>query len=134
MTMTSETSHLVFATTVGVGSLAMSAHSARPCSDPSALVCDHEPNGRSITVDFIYLRKSGYVLVHRSDAQGKPMGVPIGTIRVAAGGHRYVDVTLSEQPEAGEKLWVSLYKASDARRRFAPDEREARFRSAEWSL
>ena len=133
MPMTSETSQLVFATIEGVGTLAMGAHSATPSSDRSALICDRKPNRRSTTVDFIYLKENGYVVVHRSDAQSKPAGVSIGNVGLETGGHRNIDVALNEQPKSGEKLWVSLYRISDARRSFATGERRAPFLSAEWS-
>jgi hypothetical protein len=120
MTMTSETSHLVFAATVGVGSLAMSAHIATPSSDRSALICDQKPNSRSITVDYVYLKKNGYVVVYHSDAHGKPTGFPIGNVSLKAGGHQYINVTLNEQPKSSEKLWVSLYKDANGKPTFDP--------------
>jgi len=122
MTMTSETSHLVFANAVGVGTLAMNAHIAKPGSDRSALICDQQPNSQSIIIDYVYLKENGYVVVYQSDAHGKPTGIPIGNVSLEAGDHRDINVALNEQPKSGEKLWVSLYKNADGKPSFDPGE------------
>ena len=60
----------------------------------------------------------GYIAVVGSDAKGMATGQPLGTQMVEAGDHRNVKIKLTEQPKAGDKLWVSLYLDTDGKPTF----------------
>ena len=50
----------------------------------------------------------------------KPTGDAIGHTNLEPGDHRQIKVKLSKSPEAGDQLWIALYKDKDNDRSFDP--------------
>lgn len=85
---------------------------------PSVLVFDQKVVNGAVEVKYANIPSKGYVAVLGSDANGKPIGTPLGAQAINAGDHRDVKVALNGQPKAGDKLWVSLYFDTDGQAGF----------------
>ncbi len=108
------------AAVIGVASLTVTAHAATSDVEPSALVFDQAISNNAVAVEYVHLPSNGYVAVYRSDESGLPTGKPIGSTNLDAGDHRKIQVELTDQPKAGEQLWVSLYRDADGKPTFDP--------------
>lgn len=109
----------VITTIMGAAALSSPASAtANPTIPASVIVFDQPVKNQSVDVTYSYLPSKGYVVVYGSDATGKPVRQPIGTAEVAAGDHRNVKVPLTQQPTAGQKLWVSISADTDAKAGF----------------
>lgn len=122
--MTHSFSSLALAVAVGAGIVGASAQAIAVTATgalttpPSVLVFDQKLVNGAVEVKYANIPSDGYVAVLGSDANGMPMGTPIGAQPIKAGDHRDVKVALNGQPKAGDKLWVSLYLDTDAKAGF----------------
>lgn len=96
----------------------VSAHAATSATEPSVLAMSQKVEGGLITLDYAYLPTKGYAVVYGSDKDGKPVKVPLGVTELSPGDHRGVKVKLNSQPQAGSKLWISLYSDKDGKAGF----------------
>ena len=113
--------HLAGVATAGLlGTAVMvgAAQAAVANAPPSILVFNQKPAGSQVSVDYVNIPASGYVVVYAADAEGKPTGAPLGYAPVSAGSHMDLKVTLSAAPAPGTNLWASLYKDKDGKEGF----------------
>jgi hypothetical protein len=113
--------HLAGVATAGLlGTVVMvgAAQAAVANAPPSILVFNQKPAGSQVSVDYVNIPASGYVVVYAADAEGKPTGAPLGSVAVNAGSHMDLKVTLSAAPAPGTNLWASLYKDKDGKEGF----------------
>lgn len=113
--------HLAGVATAGLlGTVVMvgAAQAAVANAPPSILVFNQKPAGSQVSVDYVNIPASGYVVVYAADAEGKPTGAPLGHAPVSAGSHMDLKVTLSAAPAPGTNLWASLYKDKDGKEGF----------------
>jgi hypothetical protein len=106
----------------GIGAATLPSHANAPdafVAPPSVLAFDQKSAGE-ITIDYVNLPSSGYVAVYKSDASGNPTERPIGHAAMAKGDHRNIKVPLEAAPNAGDRLWISLYKDADQKPTFDP--------------
>jgi hypothetical protein len=80
---------------------------------PSALTFDQKLDGKTVTVKYAHLPKSGYVVIFGSDANGNPTKEPLGHVALKAGDHRDIKVELSAAPAPKSRLWTGLYEDKD---------------------
>lgn len=78
-------------------------------TEPSVLVFDQKLAGGQVNIDYVYAPQKGHIVVYGSDQAGKPSDKPLGTASVPAGSNNNIKVKISEAPQAGQRLWVSLY-------------------------
>lgn len=96
----------------------MSAHAAVSATDPSVLAMNQKIQGGAVTLDYAYLPAKGYAVIYGADKEGKPVKEPLGVTELGPGDHRGVKVKLNSQPQAGSKLWISLYSDKDGKAGF----------------
>lgn len=64
----------------------------------------------AVTVPMVNMSGNGFVVIHESNAAGKPIAPSsVGFTRVTAGEHHDVTVVLNRPAEPGEKLYAMLH-------------------------
>ncbi len=106
----------------GAAAAPLAVHAAANNTEtpPSVLAFDQLPKDNSLTISYAYLPQTGYVAVYKGEANAGPSGAPIGHTSLSSGDHRDFKVTLSEPVNAGEQLWISMYKDTDKDPSFDP--------------
>jgi hypothetical protein len=101
---------------LGLASLLLAAGCAGPAGPPPVaprLEASPQPAGRVIAVDAVASPGPGFVVIHATDAEGKPLlPASIGATPVPAGPSRHVAVTLSDPVRPGDRLVVMLHADS----------------------
>lgn len=77
-------------------------------SEANAVTASNQPAGTQVTVDSASLVNSGYIVIHRADAAGKP-GKVIGNSRVMIGDLENIVINLTESVSAGDQLFAMLH-------------------------
>ncbi|WP_227370768.1 hypothetical protein [Halomonas sp. M20] len=87
-----------------VSGIAMAAGTASIETSP-------QPAGDEITVDSVTSNGPGFVVIHASDAEGKPIAPQsIGHQQVEDGQQQDVEVSLDEETQSGDKVFVMLHE------------------------
>ena len=76
----------------------------------SIKVSDQKVTGGEVTIADVNLPKTGFLVIHPSDAKGNLVERDIGHAALTAGDHPSVKVKLSQTPKAGDKLWAMLHE------------------------
>lgn len=86
----------------------------------SIIVFDQKLDAKSVKLSYVYVPEKSVAVVY---ADGAATKTPLGTLAVAPGDHRDLKIALSDAPEKGGKLWVSLYrdKSGDGKFEAKPD-------------
>ena len=79
----------------------------------SVIIFSQKPKGDQITVTYAYMPAPGNLVIHGSSGNGKPDKAVLGSVKLEAGDHRDVGVTLKKMPQAGTSLWASLTNTQD---------------------
>ena len=122
MELTKMTSLLGLTMLFGLGAATQPTFAKTPdtfAAPPSVVAFDQSPAG-DLKIDYVNLPANGYVAVYKSDATGKPTGKPIAHAPMTKGDHRNVKLPLHEKPQAGDRLWIALYKDTDQQPSFDP--------------
>jgi hypothetical protein len=93
----------------GVLALSGCASAERTQAVPS-LAASPQPAGATVIIDEATLSGPGFVVIHATDAEGKPL-VPgsIGAAAIAGGQSRHIAVPLTEQVGPGDLLIAMLH-------------------------
>lgn len=87
---------------------------------PSVFAFDQGLRDDKVVVQYAYLPVNGYVAVYGAEQAGKATGEPLGFAKIDAGAHSMLKVDLKKKPEAGQTLWLALYKDTDGDPSFKP--------------
>jgi hypothetical protein len=78
--------------------------------DSPSLIASQQPAGATVTIEEASLSVPGFVAIHATDAEGKPL-VPgsIGAAPIPAGQSRNIAIALTEPVEPGDRLIAMLH-------------------------
>ena len=80
---------------------------------PAVMAFDQRAAGKAVTISYVHLPKSGYLVIYGSDSNGKPSGDPLGTVALKSGDHRNLKVDLKAEPASNTRMWAALYEDKD---------------------
>ena len=75
---------------------------------PSIIAMGQKAKGHSVSIEYAYLPKDGYLVIHPSDKHGKMRSNVIGQEQLAAGSHDHVSVKLDVPIKSGQTFWAEL--------------------------
>ncbi len=93
---------------------------SEPTTPPSVFAFDQGLSDDKVVVQYAYLPVNGYVAIYAAEDNGKAKGEPLGFAKIYAGAHSMLKVNLKKKPEAGQTLWLALYKDTDGDPSFKP--------------
>lgn len=70
----------------------------------SIIAMSQKPKGDAVSITYAYLPHDGSLAVFAVHRTGKLAGPPVGEVKLTAGDHRNVSVTLKPLPKPGAKL------------------------------
>jgi hypothetical protein len=87
---------------------------------PMLAVVNQVPMGNTVTIDEVEIPHDGFVVIHATTQDGKPvMTQYVGDARVKAGFHQNVNVKLDQKPKTGATYVAMLYNNSGRTDKFA---------------
>jgi hypothetical protein len=87
---------------------------------PMLAVVSQVPTSNTVTIDEIEIPHDGFVVIHATTQDGKPvMTQYVGDTRVKAGFHQNVNVKLDQKPKTGATYVAMLYNDSGQTSKFA---------------
>lgn len=92
---------------IGLGLASAAAVAAEPMVD----VMNQSASAQGVvTVPAVNLSENGFLVIHESNAMGKPVAPgSVGFVRLKAGEHKNVSVILQRPVKPGEKLFAMLH-------------------------
>lgn len=95
---------------LGMLALASACATGETSAPPVLVVASPQPAGASVTIDQASMSGPGFVVIHATDAEGKPL-VPgaIGASSIPDGQSRNVAVALTEPVAPGDRLIAMLH-------------------------
>lgn len=98
----------LLAATASAATTPNNAAIATPGTHASVIAMNQKPKGDTVSVTYAYLPKDGSLAIFNSDPSQGQSTKPIGQVSLTAGGHRDIQVQLSNPPKAGTKLWAAV--------------------------
>lgn len=92
--------------------------------DAPSVETSPQPAGSTISIDSVTIPDGGFVVIHASDEDGKPIAPEsIGHAAVDPGTHEDVSVDLDEEVASGDKVFVMLHDdtGEEGTYEFGPD-------------
>lgn len=93
-------------------------------ADAPSIETSTQPGGSTISIDSVTIPDGGFVVIHASDEDGKPVApASIGHTALDPGSHEDVSVELDEAVESGGKVFVMLHDdtGEEGTYEFGPD-------------
>ena len=81
---------------------------ASPQTAPSIIAMGQKTKGGSVSIEYAYLPKDGFLVIHPSDKNGKMRSNVIGQEELDAGAHDHVSVKVDVPLKSGQRLWAEL--------------------------